>query len=147
MLTTQYFRVAKILGIEITEEIEAIDDVAFDVTGKSLSKYLTYLKSHIKLPCYLMSIKHFSWEEHYFFGPGTKAEYIELKKTRPSHTDIFNLVSFYGSDLEVGILVDVRRVSDDMEFTLPLTELEVVDKESEDYQLIDDYSVWFENNK
>jgi len=50
MLTTQYFRIAKILGIEITEEIEDIDDEAFDVTGKSLSKFLTHLKSHIKQP-------------------------------------------------------------------------------------------------
>jgi len=147
MLTTQYYRIAKILNIEITEEIEDIDDEAFDVTGKSLSKFLTHLKTHIKLPCQLMSIKHFQWEEHYFFGPGTKTEYMELKKTRPSHMDIFNLVSFYGSDIEVGILVDVQRLSDEMEFTLPLAELEVVDKESGNYQLIDDYSVWFENNK
>jgi len=93
-----------------------------------------------------MSIKHFSWEEHYFFGPGTKAEYKELKKTRPSHTDIFNLLCFYGTDQEIGILVDVQRVSDNMEFTLPLAELEVVDKEDGNYQLIDDYMVWFRNN-
>jgi len=149
MLTTQYYRIAKILNIEITEEIEDIDDETFDVTEKSLSKFLTHLKSHFKSPCQLISIKHFQWEEHYFFGPGTKAEYMELKKTRPSHTDIFNLGSFYGIDQEVGILVDVQRVSDNMEFTLPLAGLEVVDKEDgEDgnYQLIGDYSVWFENN-
>ncbi len=128
MLTTQYHRIAKILNIEIIEEIEDIDDEAFDVTGKSLSKFLTHLKSHIKLPCQLMSIKHFSWEEHYFFGPGTKAEYMELKKTRPSHTDIFNLVSFYGIDLEVGILVDVQKVSDNREFILSVTELEGIER-------------------
>lgn len=146
MLTTQYYRIAKILDIEITEEIEDIDNEAFDATEKSLSEFLIYLKSHIKLPCQLMSIKHFQWEDHYFFGTGTKTEYKELKKTRPSHTDIFNLVSFYGSDPDVGILVDVRRVSDNMEFTLPLVELEVVDKDSLDYQLVDDYSVWFKNS-
>jgi len=44
---------------KITEEIEDIDDEAFDVTGKSLSEFLTYLKSHIKIPCQLMNIKHF----------------------------------------------------------------------------------------
>jgi len=147
MLTTQYYRLAKILDIEITEEIDDIDDEAFDVTGKYLSEFLTHLKSYIKLPCQLMSIKHFQWEEHYFFGSGTKTEYKELKKTRPSHTDIFNLVSFYGSEMKIGILVDVRRVSDNMEFTLPLAELEVVDRESGNYQLIDDYSVWFRNNR
>ena len=100
MLTTQYYRIAKILNIEITEEIEDIDDEAFDVTGKSLSKFLTHLKTHIKLPCQLMNIKHFQWEEHYFFGSGKRDEYEELKKTRPSHTDVFNLISFVNGKIK-----------------------------------------------
>ena len=96
MLTTQYYRIAEILGTE--KEIEDIDDEVFDVTGESLSKFLTYLKTRIKSPCQLMSIKHFQWEEHYFFGSGNRDEYKELKKIRPSHTDFFNLIGFYGSD-------------------------------------------------
>ena len=42
MLTTQYYRIAEILGIKIIEEIEDIDDEAFDVAGESLSKTFTY---------------------------------------------------------------------------------------------------------
>jgi len=44
-------------------------------------------------------------------------------------------------------LVDIQRMSDNMVFTLPLAELEIVDREDGNYQLIDDYSVWFRNNK
>ena len=147
LINEMYSRIAKILGIEKLEEIEDIDDKAFDVTQASSTKYLNYLKVHITYPCQLMNIKHFQWEEKYFFGAGDMAEYTELKKTRPSHTDIFNLVRFYGIDSQIGILIDVKRISDNREFSLPLAELEVIDKESEDYQVIDDYSVWFRNNR
>jgi len=147
MFTTQYMRIAEILNIEITEEIEDIDDEAFDVTEENLLKFLNYLKGHIIYPCRLISIKHFRWEEDYFFGSGRKSEYEELKKTRPTHLDTFHLIGFYGIDLETGVWVDVQRVSDHREFTLPLAELEIVDKESENYQLIDDYLLWFINNK
>jgi len=147
MINEMYTRIAKILGLENLEEIEDIDDEVFDVTQNSLPKYLKYLKAHITYRCQLMNIKHFHWEEDYFFGAGNMEEYRELKKTRPSHTDIFTLVSFYDIDLEIGILVDVQRVSDNRGFTLPLAELEVIDKRAENNQIIDDYSVWFRNNR
>jgi hypothetical protein len=42
-----------------------------------------------------------------------------------------------------GIIVDVRRGRE--KFTFPLCDLEVVDKRSPNYQLVDDYAVWFAN--
>ena len=39
----------------------------------------------------------------------------------------------------------MRRVSDKKTFLLPLANLEAVQKKSPQYQLLDDYAVWFVN--
>ena len=57
----------------------------------------------------------------------------------------FELLSFDDEIYEVGILVNVKRVSDKRKFVIPLAELEAGDKKSKNYQLLDDYSVWFVN--
>jgi hypothetical protein len=72
-------RIAHILGIK-----------KLDVTRKTLSTYLKYLKSHIEIPCHLTGIEDFQWEEAYVFGFGSKKEYQELKKTQPSYPDKFD---------------------------------------------------------
>lgn len=125
-----------------------LGDAQADVTEETLEQYLTYLKQHIELPCQLTGIEDFDWEEYYVFGPGDKKEYEKLKKTRPSYTDKFELVSFEDAvDEEVGILVNVRRLSDKKRFTLPLAELEATNEKSKNYTLLDDYAVWFVNNR
>ncbi len=119
-----------------------------DVTEESLSTYLTYLKEHLELPCELTGIEDFDWEEYYVLGPGDQKEYERLKKTRPSYTDKYDLLSLADKvDGWVGILVNVKRGSDKKKFTLPLAELEATDERSKNYQLLDDYSVWFVNNR
>ena len=119
-----------------------------DVTEESLATYLTYLKEHIELPCELTGIEDFDWEEYYVIGPGDQKEYERLKKTKPSYTDKYDLLSLADEvDGWVGILVNVKRVSDKKKFTLPFAELEATDERSKDYQLLDDYSVWFVNNR
>ncbi|MCK4729032.1 MAG: hypothetical protein KAT27_08930, partial [Desulfobacterales bacterium] len=86
------------------------------------------------------------WEEFYVLGPGDKDEYEELKKTQPSYTDHYSILSFDDDyDEDNGILVNVQRISDKKEFALPLEDLEAVDKKSNNYQILDDYSVWFVN--
>jgi len=62
-----------------------------DVTRKTLKTYLEYLKNHVEMPCQLTGIEDFEWEESYVFSFGSKKEYEELKKTRPSYKDKFNL--------------------------------------------------------
>ena len=70
-----------------------------------------------------------------------------LKKTRPSYTDVFSLLSFSDDvDEMYGIFVKVKRASDKKQFTLPLADLEVIDTHSSNFQLVDDFSVWFVNN-
>ncbi len=119
-----------------------------NVTEESLSTYLIYLKEHLELPCELIGIEDFDWEEYYMLGPGDQKEYERLKKTMPSYTDKYDLLSLADEvDGWVGILVNVKRVSDKKKFTLPLAELEATDERSKNYQLLDDYSVWFVNNR
>ena len=62
-----------------------------DVTRKTLSTYLKYLKNHVEIPCQLTGIEDFEWEEAYVFGFGSKREYQEARKTQPSK---FNLIAF-----------------------------------------------------
>jgi hypothetical protein len=76
-------RIARILGTK-----------KLDVTRKTLSTYLKYLKNHVEIPCQLTGIEDFEWEECYVFGFGSKKEYEELKKTQPSYKDKFNLIKF-----------------------------------------------------
>ncbi len=120
-----------------------------DVTRKTLSNYLKYLKNHVEVPCQLTGIEDFEWEEPYVFGFGSKKEYEELKRAQPSYKDKFNLIKFEdGIDDEYdGIFVHVQRISDKRKFVLPLADLKSTDRKSKNYQLLDDYSVWFVNNR
>ena len=118
------------------------------VSDKSLKTYLKYLKSKIQMPCQLTGIEDFEWEEYYVFGPGSKKEYEQLKKTQPSYTDKYELIDFEDEvDEFYGVMVNVKRLSDRKKFELPLADLEATNKKSDDYQLLDDYSVWFVNNR
>jgi hypothetical protein len=118
-----------------------------EVSEDSSLKYMDYLKRNIEFPCQLTGIEDFPWEEYYVFGPGSKKEYEKLKKKQPSYKDTFNLVGFENElDENNDILVKVERLSDKKKFILSLADLKSSDGESKNYQLLDDYSVWFVNN-
>ncbi len=117
-----------------------------NVTRKTLSTYFKYLKNHVEIPCQLTGIEDFEWEEAYLFGFGSKREYEELKKTQPSYTDKFSIIS-YLEDIEewYGLLVRVQRISHKKQFIPPLADLKSTERKSGNCQLLDDYSVWFVN--
>jgi hypothetical protein len=105
------------------------------------------------LPCQVTGVEDFRWEEFYVHGPGNKKEYEQLKKTQPSYTDIYELLeivlpvrSLWQISYEDELGAKVRRVSDKKKFLLALSELKATDKQSNNYQLLDDYSVWFVNS-
>jgi hypothetical protein len=136
---------------ELDEQDKRIEQIfgRFDVgvSKKTCLKYMDYLKQNIEFPCQLTGIEDFSWEEFYVFGPGNKKEYEKLKREQASYTDTFNLISFEKNvDKNRGILVKVERLSDKKKFLLSLADLESTEEESKNYQLLDDYSVWFVNN-
>jgi len=115
-------------------------------TKKNLEKYLDYLKKNLSYPCVLTGIEDFNWEEFYIFGPGDKEEYEELKETKPSYMDTFELLELLDKvDLILGIFVKVKRYSDEKIFLIPLADLKAADRKSENYQLLHDFSVWIVN--
>ena len=129
-------RITKIIG----EQEEPL------VTSVTLKIYRDYLDMNISLPCYLTGQEDFNWEEFYVLGPGDKEEYEQLKKTKASYTDTFNLLSFYNKFTEeYGILVKVQRISDNKKFILSLSDLVATDKKTNNYSILRDYSAWFVN--
>lgn len=113
---------------------------------KTLDIYKRFLEKKLDFPVKLTGIEDFNWEEFYIFGPGDKKEYEELKKTRPSYKDIYNLTRI-GDHIEedYGLFAKVTRISDRKRFQIPLADLKAVDEKSKNYQLLDDYSVWCVN--
>lgn len=136
-------RIAAILGED--------EELNFD---EAVKVYYEYLMSSLSLPCEVTGIEDFRWEEVYVFGPGDKEEYDHLKKTQPSYRDQYELLGidceaesgwmlFCGEDIGA----DVRRISDSKKFLLGLSELKATDKKSKNHQFLDDYAVWFVNNR
>ena len=136
-------RIASILG--------EIEDLKFDET---IDIFCEHLKTNLSLPCKVTGIEDFRWEEFYVLGPGDREEYDHLKKTQPSYTDRYELLGIDRKSKSEWMLcweddigANVRRISDGKEFLLGLSELEATDKKSKNYELLDDYSVWFVNNR
>ena len=48
-------------------------------------------------------------------------------------------------DESEGLMVRIKRISDNKQFVLPLADLKLTDKHSLNYQLIHDYAVWYVN--
>jgi len=116
-------------------------------------RWLEHLAASLDLPCEVTGIEDFRWEEIYVFGPGSKKEYDKLKRTQPSYTDRYDLLSIGMATrpdwmmFPDDIAAHVRRRSDGREFTLGLSELEATTDGTAEHQLLDDYSVWFVNNR
>lgn len=135
-LDEQEQRIALIFGME---------DVP-NVSDGTLQTYCEYLKSKLDNACEMTGIEDFRWEEYYIIGPGSKKEHDRLRKTRPSYLDTFKLIKFEDEiDENIGLLVKVRRTSDKKQFVLPLADLKATDEKHSNYQLLNDYSVWFVN--
>ena len=118
----------------------------------SVDTFFEYLQSHLSLPCEVTGVEDFRWEEYYVIGPGDRSEYDELKKTQPSYTDkyqlykiIRNAESEWAMHYDADLGACVKRISDDKEFVLGLSEIDAIDKKSKNYELLYDYSVWFVN--
>jgi hypothetical protein len=127
------------------------EDSTFD---EDVDKFYHHLKKSLQLPCDVTGIEDFGWEEYYVIGPGNPKEYERLRRTQPSYRDTFELLAiendissewmmFHNEDLAG----HVRRKSDGKEFHLGLAEIKAVDKKSKQYQLLDDFAVWFVNNR
>ncbi len=118
----------------------------FSRRTETLEIYKSFLDKNLNFPVELTGIEDFNWEEFYVLGPGSAKEYEELKKTKPSYTDIFNMNHIENSlDEHYGLFAQVTRLTDKKQFQIPLVDLKAVDVKSKNYQLLDDYSVWCVN--
>lgn len=119
------------------------------VSAQALHIYLKYLKENLECPCLLTGIESmgfFSWEERFSFGYGSEEEHERLRRERGSFRDKYELKA--SEDIVDGgwdILAKVERIPHRKRFKIPLSELRAVDKTSRNYQLLDDYSIWFVN--
>jgi hypothetical protein len=116
------------------------------VSDKSLAKYHEHLKNKITYPCMVTGIEEFEWETLYSMTSRRQKEYKELKKINPCASDKYHLLSLEDWEVDDGIIAKVKRVKDQKEFSLPLADLETLTSDSVNYQLLDDYSVWFMNS-
>ena len=134
------------------ERIEAVFNTSEipAVAGPTLHQYFEYLKANLTCPCMLTgieSIGYFGWEERFEFGYGSKGEYQRLRRERGSYHDQYELRTLEDAtvDEDWDILVKVERIPHRKRFTIPLSELEAVDEDSDNYQLLNDYTVWYVN--
>lgn len=113
---------------------------------ETLHIYKEFLNSNLDYPVKLTGIEDFDWEEFYILGPGSKKEYERLKKTNPSYTDIYVLNSIDDEYEEhFGLIANVTRECDGKTFQIPLADLKSINTETQNYQLLYDYSVWCVN--
>ena len=116
------------------------------VTDKNQKTYLKFLSENLQKPCILTGMEDFEWEEPYLLGGWSQKEYKRLKLTQASYEDHFEFISVNEEiDDWKGIVVKVKRLSDDKNFDLPLWDLKVVDEKSPNYLLVSDYSSWMTN--
>ena len=141
-MDTQEERIAQILA-----DGDVDNEEKQEKSTETIAKYLHYLKENIEFPCIVTGIEDFPWEEKYVFGYGNKKEYEKLKKENPSYKDKFEILDFIEDEdyNDEQIFVSAKRLSDQKEFILELDYLKAVDKKSKNYQLLDDYSVWYVN--
>jgi hypothetical protein len=141
-MTAQDARIAAIVG---DGEKSTFDEGA--------DKFSQHLKTSLQLPCDVTGIEDFRWEEYWVIGPGDPKEYERLRRTQPSFRDTFELLAIEKDVHSEWMLFHddlaghVRRKSDGKEFHLGLCEIKAIDKKSKNYQLLDDFAVWFVNNR
>jgi hypothetical protein len=119
------------------------------INKTNLKKYLSYLKKSLNLPCLATGLDDMILDEEDYqdFNQSKKKRNVFL--TMPVEDEIYKIIGFNNYfDEEFGILVEVepspeKRTKDKPILTVPLAQLEAYDPTSEDYELLETYSIWF----
>lgn len=125
---------------------EVIDDESLIIDKENLERYADCLTEFVKKGSLLTGQEEFTWEEKYTMGWGDKNRYEELKKTQPSHTDIFILRKFEILENGTEIGAKVTRQSDKKKFIIALSYLQLIEKGDEADFVVEAYRSWIINN-
>lgn len=134
----------------IDDEGKLIADIlgttAISVNEQNLNLFRQYILENLEKPVYLTGREVFPWEERYFFGSFSKNEHKKLRKTRPSYKDTFRLLNItLDDDYDEDLFAKVKRKGDAKVFEIKLSWLEATDKDSDNYGLLELYSMWAVN--
>ncbi|MFC1765489.1 hypothetical protein ACFL6U_25885 [Planctomycetota bacterium] len=110
--------------------------------ARNSQRWRTHLRKRLSLPIRVTGIEDFPWEEPYVFGGWSNREYEELKKTRPSYTDTFELLDIGEPQEHDDLDAQIKRISDGKVFHVGLSWLRTADKGDPLYTTLNDYSVW-----
>lgn len=133
-MSDQDLRIVAILGGDL--------DIYF---ADAIERFRAYIQPRMQFPCRAAANRPFRWEIPYLAGDKGGAEYERLRRSAPSHADFFELLQFeegfstWMRYEEEDITVCARRTSDERDFWLGLAELQVLDRGSPNFQLVDDY--------
>lgn len=139
---------------EVDEQFERINKIVGNdewMAEEQIDIFYNHLKDSLRLPFEVTGIEDFGWEEFYIVGPGSKEEHEALRRNQPSYKDIYKLIEIKNRVTSEWMLYSpeigarVRRKSDRKVFWLGLSELKAMDEGSKNYQLLDDYAVWYAN--
>ncbi|MFH1707123.1 MAG: hypothetical protein ABIF71_04310 [Planctomycetota bacterium] len=137
----------------VQENMDGIHAEGKDPREEKLEIVFQKLSQSLKLPCDVRGREDFRWEESYIIGAGDLKKHTQLRQTRPSFLDTYELLG-----MENGICSEwmrfpfdiaawVRRKSDGAEFVLGLVELTVVNQRTKNYKLLNEYSEWHDSNR
>lgn len=109
-------------------------------------RFLKFLQRNVKASYVLTGIEAFEWELPFLTDGWGGAEYEEIKVRKPSFTDQFELQELTapdeGSD---DIVACVKRISDQKDFKIRLSQLEGMDFKEESFQFLEDYVTWYKH--
>lgn len=94
------------------------------VSHKNLKKYLSFLEKNLILPCDVIG---------HDYHRGKKFKLLEI--------------NYDYADETYGLFGVVKNINDKTIGEIPLCDIESKDKKSSSHTLLDDYSVWFVNNR
>lgn len=129
---------------------EVLGTKNIQVNKTNLKKYFNYLKKNLKIPCLVTGIDVLDEEDYPEVDSSTKKGNVSVSML--AEDDIYNIVEFNNHLHDLyGILVEVesarvtrlRRRKNKQRLTVPLAQLEVLDPDSPNYELLDNYSIWF----
>jgi hypothetical protein len=130
---------------------EAEDDEYVELpeaTKEMLTRYHTFLLDKLVAGLKMTGreeLGYFSWEERFAWGGGDAKEHEAIKQKYASCEDTFEFIRLTDWNEELGLMAEVRRITDQKMFIIPLVDLEVCKRKTREHQLVDDYSCWFVN--